>query len=112
MKPYSECTKYLDNLMNNKQLIRRGAFNLPTEPISVSGLPAFSQSGTKTFKTEHSQNTHHSNKLRRTSQTMKNVFKINPQSREVNRESFDKTMGKQISSYKTLMEQNERNKTD
>lgn len=98
--------------MNNKQLIRRGAFNLPTEPISVSGLPAFSQSGTKTFKTEHSQNTQHSNRLRRTSQTMKNVFKKNPQDIDIDRKFFDKTMGKQICSYKTLMEQNERNKTD
>lgn len=29
VKPYSDCTKYVDSLMQNKQLLRRGQFDLP-----------------------------------------------------------------------------------
>ena len=35
MKPYSDCTKYIDNLSQHRALIRRGPFDLP---LSKDGL--------------------------------------------------------------------------
>ena len=36
VKPYADCTKYVDSLMQNRQLLRRGQFDLPTQNIDLS----------------------------------------------------------------------------
>jgi hypothetical protein len=36
VKPYNECTKYSDTLVRNKQLLRRGQFDLPVDYVLVA----------------------------------------------------------------------------
>lgn len=53
-KPYSECTKFVDNLMKNKELLRRGQFDLPVENEAVSKYLSKCSAANRTKYTQNS----------------------------------------------------------
>lgn len=100
-KPYDDCTKYVDSLMQNKQLLRRGQFDLP-----VSNLPA--KSRTKTTPSHiyaRTQNTEQIRSVfnhRKNYETMENIRKKGQSSRA---QGFDKTLQSHFTSYQNLMKE-------
>lgn len=104
--------------MKNKQLLRRGQFDLPTEPIMINGLnvkntPSYSQVATphkSSFNQTHTEMMKTRNLLKRNCETMENIRKRKPSSDQ--KLGFDKTLMQHASNYKTLLNDERKNDRD
>lgn len=89
--------------MKNRQLLRRGQFDLPTEPIAVADLAvknktSFSYAASSIHNTLFLKT---KNLLKRSCETMESIRKRKPSSDRKN--GFDKTLKEHTSTYQTML---------
>ena len=109
VKPYAECTKYVDNLMQNRELLRRGQFDLPTHNLEHT-----LKSRTRTnpnIKTQNTEFIRSGFSHRKNYQTMENIRKKNEGGTD-RKKGFDRTLQNHFSSYQNLLKEERWEKKD